>query len=343
MGKNFPRITNLKETPECFEATIALIEKSFKYEAPFTFKEDFAPLIDVSNHHNCFILIDEDKNVLAHIGAREKSIKIEQQEFMICILGGIAVDENHRGEGHFSTLMQDVLAEKRSDTTFFLLWSDQEQLYGKFGFYLCGDQYELPLDENKKNEFLSSKYKDLSTEEKKQVQTLYNTSFAKEYLTLERNENDWKLIEKIVSANIFLKKNSNTITDYFFKDKGADLTGIIYEYASSSNLKTCAEAATAYGRVWMGKPIIETENHQYQFFMAPGDLSLFSILIKDLTQSKIILQNINIMKQEAYFDFNGETLGLPVDEFLRGIFGPGSFEELDDVLKPLFLSGLDSV
>lgn len=343
MGKNFPRITTLKETPECFDSTIALIEKSFRYQAPYTFKEDFAPLLDLSNHHNCFILIDENKNVLAHIGVREKMMKIQEQEFMMCMLGGIAVDENHRGEGHFSTLLQDVLAEKRSDVTFFLLWSDNEKLYGKYGFYLCGDQFELAQDIHQKKEFIQTKYKNISLDEKKQVQELYRNSFAKEYLTLERDDHDWELIAKIVQADLYIKKSGNKITDYFFMNKGQDLTGIIYEYGSTSSIKDCIQKATAYGRVWMGKQYIETENQQFQFFMAPGDLGLFSIFIKDLTQSKIILRNINVMKQEAYFEFNEETLSLSNDEFLKGMFGPGSFEELDDVLKTVFISGIDSV
>src|SRR5690348_1673561 len=110
MGNIFP----LKEKPSCFEATIKLIEKSFDYKSPHSFKTDFAPLIDQSNHQNCFIYIDENEHVLAHIGVKERIITLGKKKFTVCLLGGIAVDEKRRGEGIFQTLLQDVLAEKRS-------------------------------------------------------------------------------------------------------------------------------------------------------------------------------------------------------------------------------------
>ena len=140
MGNIFP----LSEKPSCYEKAVKLIEKSFEYKKPFSFETDFAPLIDKSNHKNCFIYIDENENVLAHIGVKEREITLQGKTFSVCLLGGIAVDEKRRGEGLFQTLLQDVLAEKRSDTTFFLLWSNLEKLYNKFGFHLAGTQIELP-------------------------------------------------------------------------------------------------------------------------------------------------------------------------------------------------------
>ena len=57
MGNIFP----LSEKPSLFEDTLKLIEKSFHYKDPFSFKIDFAQLMDVSNHKNCFIMIDENE------------------------------------------------------------------------------------------------------------------------------------------------------------------------------------------------------------------------------------------------------------------------------------------
>jgi hypothetical protein len=48
------------------------------------------------------------------------------------------------------------------------------------------------------------------------------------------------------------------------------------------------------------------------------------------------------MKQEVYFYFNDELLALKTEEFLQGVLGPAPFEELGD-LKPIFISGLDSI
>ena len=336
MGKIYP----LSEKPSCFEATVKLIEKAFHYKKPNSFEIDFAPLIDKSNHKNCFIMLDENENVLAHIGAKDQFLTLGNKQFPVTMLGGIAVDEARRGEGHFQTLLQDVLAEKRSDTTLFLLWSDMEKLYNKFGFHLCGNQFEYSL-ERKETHFIKTKYKDLSELEQKEIQTLYKESFAKTYLTLNRKEEDWKLIEKITSADLFIKKRNGRISHYYFMNKGQDLPEIIYEYGTKEDMSAFIQEIGAYGKVWMGKPIVETESLQYQFFMTPGDLRLFTEFTLAFTDNKVSIRNINPMKQEVYFDYNEELLGLDLEEFLRGLFGPGSFEEIE--MPAIFLSGLDSI
>jgi predicted acetyltransferase len=162
VGKNFPRIISLNEEPSFYEATLKLIERSFQYKKPNSFETDFYPLINKENHQNCFIMVDENENVLAHIGVKKKFLTLKGEKFPIAMLGGIAVDEKFRGEGHFQTLMNDVLAEKRSDVTFFLLWSDMEKLYNKFGFHLCGKQVEYSQKTGPQT-FTKTKFKDLST------------------------------------------------------------------------------------------------------------------------------------------------------------------------------------
>jgi predicted N-acetyltransferase YhbS len=336
MGKIFP----LSEKPSLFKDTLKLIEKSFQYKAPNSFQIDFAPLLDVSNHKNCFIMVDENENVIAHVGAKEHFLRLNDVKYSIVLLGGIAVDESRRGEGHFQTLFQDVLAEKRSDTTFFLLWSDQEKLYNKFGFHLCGTQIEIEK-EKKISPFLKTTYSNLNEKNKLNIKELYNTSFAKTYLTIERNDSDWKLIEQMTSADLFVRRENDIIQDYYFMNKGQDLPGVIYEYGSRKDITLLVEEISSYGKVWLGRDLVLSENLQFQFFMAPGDLRLFTDFVLNLTSEKFKIRNINSMKQEVFFDFNDETLSLELPEFLRGIFGPGIFEEIE--VKPFFLSGLDSI
>lgn len=336
MGNIFP----LSEKPSCFKETLDLIEHSFGYEVPNRFEIDFAPLVDKSNHHNCFILLDENEKVIAHIGAKDRYLLIGNQKFCITMLGGIAVSESHRGEGHFQTLLQDVLAEKRDDTSFFVLWSDKEKLYKKFGFYLCGTQYEAE-GLSMPNTFIKSKYHLLSPSEKVEIQNLYRNSFAQTYLTIEREEKDWKLIEEMISVDLYYQKSSEVISDYFFMNKGQDLPNIIFEYGSRDCLDEFIKKISHLGKVWTGKPIIETDIEQFQFFLSPGDLKLFSSFVQVYTQDQILIRNISPMKQEVYFDYNGELMALDTPDFLRGLFGPGTFEELN--LPTLFISGLESI
>jgi predicted N-acetyltransferase YhbS len=139
-------ITNLKSSPPLLASTLSLIEKAFQYEKGHHFDVDFAPLMDESNHENCFVKLNTEGNVIAHIGFCKRTLGGHP----IGMLGGIAVDERYRGEGYFQELMQEIISEHRGNVAFFLLWSDQEKLYKKFGFYLCGAQIELPQTGQKK-------------------------------------------------------------------------------------------------------------------------------------------------------------------------------------------------
>ena len=342
MGKIFPQRSTLKESPSLVGETLQLIEKSFQYTAPQSFSVDFAPLMDPSNHQHCFIYRDETGKVIAHIGAKEKTLSLHGQDHVISLLGGIAVDESRRGEGVFRTLMEDVISELRSDCAFFLLWSDQEKLYKKFGFTLCGAQYEYPMTPGPSTTFEKTKYSALPATEKEQVQNLFSASFASVYLTPTRTEKDWGLLERMDSADLFVKRSNGEIGAYFFMNKGQDLPGIIYEYGSTGSLEALVQELRTIGTVWTGVPISETNTQQFQFMLSPADRKLFAAFVRDYTREKFLLRDINLIKGEAFFDFNDETLSLEIPEFLRGVLGPGTFEELEE-LTPLFLSGIDSI
>jgi predicted N-acetyltransferase YhbS len=329
-------ITTLKAAPQLYSATLSLIEKSFHYQKPQSFAQDFAPLIDESNWHNCFIKIENEK-VLAHIGICERNFLTVP----VAMLGGIAVDEARRGEGFFQELMQDVIAEKRSDVACFILWSDQEKLYKKFGFHLCGSQYEISQSSGSES-YTKTKLAALNETQLKEVDKLYQMSFQSFYVSPQRNLEDWKLLTKISSADLFIKTTNSVITSYFFMNKGQDLQDVIYEYGSRGSLAELMTEIRPYGKVWTGAPTQDESEAQYQFFMAPADPRLFANLVGNYTKNQMKIEDINPMKQEVYFHFQDELLGLETEEFLRGVFGPGPFEELGD-LKPIFISGLVSI
>jgi predicted N-acetyltransferase YhbS len=341
MGKNFPQITNLGQKPHLKASALALIEKSFEYRPENSFQNDFAPLIDTANHQHCYILIDETEQVLAHLGVKERQLRVGESHHTVCFLGGIAVAPEHRGQGLLQLMMQEVLSEHQQDVSAFFLWSNLDKLYAKYGFFQCGGQYESPLTTGGL-EFEKTKFHDLAANDQQAVQSLYEKSFASFYSTCIRTEADWQQIKKITSADLFIRREDAHICDYFFMNKGQDLPGIIYEYGSSKLDTDFLRGLGSFGKVWSGRPIDETQSAYYQFLLAPGSRQLFGELVKDLTQGRVQLREINRMKQEAYFEFNDELLALPLSEFLSGIFGPTPFEELDD-LRTIFISGLDSI
>jgi predicted N-acetyltransferase YhbS len=331
------KISNLKTVPHLYPATLKLIEESFHYQTDFSFAVDFAPLTTTGNWENCWIIHDEDR-VFAHIGVCKRKL----HSIPIAMMGGIAVAKEHRGKGYFQKLIQDVLAEYLNDVACFILWSDQEKLYQKYGFHLCGTQMELS-QQNEIKGFECTRYSQLLPREQQQIKNLYQTSFQETYYTLERNDSDWDNIKDITSAQLFLQRKNGDITGYFFKDKGQDLTQIIYEYGSHEPLSTFLPQIASYGKVWGACKLELNQQQHYQFAMACADIKLFTLLITKLTAGKFIIKDVNIIKQEVYFFYNEELLALEMEEFLRGVIGPGRFEELGEDIKPLFISGLDSI
>lgn len=325
-------VTTLKASPLLIKKTLALIEKSFHYEKHNSFSIDFAPLVDESNHHNCFVLTDESGEVAAHIGVSERKLG----GHTIALLGGIAVDESKRGQGLFQELITEVMSEKISDVAFFLLWSDKETLYKKFGFHLAGPQYETQKSSAVSAMLDKTTYAKLTANERKQLQTLYKEKFLKENYSLERTEADWNLVAKITSADLYVLRKDKEIVAYCFMNKGQDLKDVVYEYVGPS------DHFRSLGNLWTGQPLEDESEGQYQFMLCPGDQRHFSSFIADYTHNQIRPRAVNAVKQEIYFDFGEDTLVLETEEFLRGVLGPGQFEELGN-LPPIFISGLDSI
>ena len=111
-------ITNLKDSPDLVNKALHLIEESFEYQAPNSFLKDFAPLLAEENLHNCYVILGENQEIIAHIGSKTRQILINGNSFNITMLGGIAVSEEHRGSGFFQKLFTKVISDKKDETTF---------------------------------------------------------------------------------------------------------------------------------------------------------------------------------------------------------------------------------
>lgn len=344
MGKNFPQVISLQERPQLVEATLQLIEASFNYSSEFKFQTDFAPLMDPSNHHNCYILINQQEQVMAHLGVKTRKMMIGHNAHTICLLGGIAVAPAERGQGHLQKLMQEVLSDHKEEAALFILWSDLEKLYRKFGFHQCGGQYEISGLSQQQN-FQRTKLYLLELQDQATIKQLYEQSFSKLYTTCWRDETDWQNLLQVTSADLFIERSGTDIVAYFFMNKGQDLSNIIYEYGftAGSDIAAKLKEISSYGKVWMAHAFIPTETAFYQFMLTPASTRLFTSLVSDLTGGRIKILEVNQIKQEVFFYFNDELLSLSIEDFLTGVWGPGPFEELDQDLKTMFISGLDSI
>lgn len=329
-------IKTLKELPHKREETIRLIESAFDYSSCNSFAVDFYPLLDKKNATNNYLLLAEDE-VIGHIGILYKTLKLEEKNFSIPMIGGIALASSHRGSGKFKLFFNEVLSSL-SESAFTLLWSDKIELYESFGFHPCLEQFEYTGSTELDNPaFIKMKLAQLNDNEIQQLSELYNQSPELRY---SRSLNDWRQLKEITSSDIYVKKIGDLICNYFFMNKGEDLTDVIYEYGSIDDI----EEISTYGILWSPWSFeVENEEHKtvlYAALLKVVDMENFKSFISLYCNDIIRLEGIE--SGEVSFIFESKKMKLSIKDFLCGVFGPNRFSELD-ALKKISISGLDSI
>tara|TARA_B100001971_G_scaffold213155_1_gene245455 strand:+ start:33196 stop:34161 length:966 start_codon:yes stop_codon:yes gene_type:complete len=319
------KVTTLSTEPAKFTDTLSLIEKEFGYSSEFSFKTDFAPLMQESNFHNLYILLDNDE-VVGHTGLLLKEIEIGNTSYTIGLIGGVVIKSTHQGKG-YSKLLLDKVCENK-DISFYLLWSDKTDYYKKFNFYPCIQQFQYE-QANCQSEYERS---ELTDEIISELQVLYNNG---QEIRFERTPEDWQNIKKITSTDLYLKKENGKAINYFFINKGQDLQTIIHEYHRPE------KEMLNFGYLWTPTLLNGlAPTHQYAALLRVNNIVSFKQFIKSITNNSIEVENMDNF--EVAFKFNNQTFKQNIDEFLTGVFGPSRFEELEG-LPYLYISGLDSI
>jgi predicted acetyltransferase len=233
-------ITTLSENPEYFEETIALIEREFHYDGVNHFEIDFAPLMNPLNFENCFLLIDEVNNcVAAHLAVCERVAIKNKVETPIAIIGGIVTDKKYRGLKLFKKLMDHALSEFSSRVSLFILWSEIENLYEKFGFARTGGLIETGKSvfnlADRPAGYEKTSFDQLSSNDFEQIIALYQDFNQKYFFTLTRSDKDWSIIKEMKSIDVYIKRDlQGKVVKYFCVNKGRDLTSIIHEVSAKN-------------------------------------------------------------------------------------------------------------
>lgn len=340
---NFKQIS-LDQKPQLIDQLIKKIEHEFDYPEGEQFKIDFAPLLAPNNFNHLHLLIDDQENIIAHVGALPKLLGNERINFPVLFLGGIFVDYKYRGEGHLSNLLNHVINKYEGKVTLFLLWSDQSELYRKFNFYEFGGQIQTGFDPQIDSSiFTRSSFTDLSNEEKGELEALYNEHY-KHFTTVLRDNASWHDIFSISSTNLYLWKKENRIIAYLCQNKGADLKNVIVEFAVKENYRQEFLDLIWDNTLWTSdyKPSNPMFNKLlYLSFLRVGHLPSFADFVLRYTNKEIILQEIH--KDEVTFEFRGNIYHLAMQDFITGVWGPNRLEEFEHYPYPFYISGLDSI
>lgn len=325
-------ITNLADSPQYKNKTLKLIEESFQYSSSFRFDVDFYPLFNEDNFENCHILIENDE-VIGHIGCLQKDIELLSTH-KVNMFGGIAIKDEYRGKGKFSSLFSHVL-NLYSDACLSFLWSEKLSLYERFHFYPCVNLiHYLKNEKNISSDWIETELKNLTPDELKQVKDLYSAS---DEVRLLRTDVDWSQLAQITSTRLFIKKDSDKIHNYFFIDKGQDLTEIVHEYGVINDLDL--SEMISIGNVW--SPYISEKKflcrELFGSVVKIENTDAFKNFLSEFAGAEFLKQT----DQEVTIKLDEEEFTLKIKDFLPGLFGPGKFAEFDT--PDLFISGLDSI
>ncbi len=342
-------IATLKEAPAKFDETIRLIEKVFSYTKENSFIVDFAPVANKNNFDNSLIATFEGK-VIAHVSLIRRNLRVGKIDIPVALIGGVAVEQDFQNKGIAKQLINRLISENTTHVSLFFLWSNLIEFYLKFKFYPCIGMAESIASPENLNEILADEkfdqtlYKDLNAQDKEKIKTLYNDTLLRKYSSLSRSNDDWKTIEKITSANLFIYRNKKDIEAYFFINKGQDLTNIIHEFGYQSNTKNKMQKLFNNSTVWVPeheKELLNERQVKYLGLARIGNTKLFQKHIEAVSKNTINCEEID--HDAVDFNFANKSYMVTTAEFLTYVFGPSPLLEFQDFEHPIYISGLDSI
>ncbi|MCY4524799.1 MAG: hypothetical protein OXB84_08675, partial [Halobacteriovoraceae bacterium] len=163
--------------------------------------------------------------------------------------------------------------------------------------------------------------------------------------TFSRDESTWKLIKKIDSINLYLKKNDKKrIVSYFCVGKGQDLNNIIHELAYEPKYENVIDQLLPF-KLWLSQKKFNKGSSSsllnYIALFKIGHHDYFKELVIYWSKGRVVIKNIS--EQDILFLYDNNEYKISPKDFLTDLFGYPPIKEFEKFGKPLYLSGIDSV
>jgi len=315
-------VHTLSDKPEKIEECLELITHSFNYPDDYSYKEDFALLVDQSNHGNCYF-IEQEGVVVATLFTLPRQLLYKDLQLPVLFLGGISVKDENRGGGLFRSLLETV-SLLNSNFALFLLWSDLSSLYEKFSFHEFG-----LIEEVRTNPSQTLKPGNKANEN--QLRALYN-DLSEDFLIPQRSSKEWQLLLSSPSIEFLQDETGSS----YFVGKGFDLQGICHELHLMN--EECSPQAQKY---WNYSPEDKAENLRYMGFLRLGNLETLSEFIESTSKGR--LKIVEKIESLIRVEFDGEIFELSDKDFIQGLWGPGKVTEWLSLVPPIRIMGFDSI
>ncbi|POB13050.1 GNAT family N-acetyltransferase [Halobacteriovorax sp. DA5] len=330
--------TTLEQYSHLKNALNKEIEKAFHYKDENSFNTDFYQLMKESNHHNCHLLLDDNENIVAHIGVRPVTLHYKGHELKTLLLGGIVTKEEFQGQGHFKELYNHIKSIYKDNYSLVILWSDNMSVYKKLGytqFGLTAVIGDTPVTEEK---IRQRGYWPINIQEidKENLEKKYNKSY-KDTISIQRSLKEWNDIKQISSMKTFTNDNG----DYLFFEKGQDLKGIIHECSFSNNRQ---ELEKFKGLQLLNPTPLDEES--FFIHLAWGKIintCEFSNFLKAITKNAVSISDFKPDLDKVTLTINEESFLFNKEELLPLLFGPEQAIELQELIPQIYITGADSI
>lgn len=337
---------------ELFHQYLKVVEVGFGYHFPHCYRDDFGLLVGPHNHTQCFGQWEQDAagdwQCCATMAVIERQIHLQGSTRTVLCIGAVATRPDYRGQGLFAELMEHVIDEYAQRVEAFILWSDKEAMYHKFGFVPCFDQCLIPIKQLQyasllKEKVLSAKIKKMrrqvmpmnlvSLADQKVIEQIFgDSSFGLHAHTSNgfvRQSLHWSVAWQMSSVKIHLCYGAEgKPIAYALEGKGFDLQGVIHEWGVAEqdhHLSSFEWLSGLEGDLNLLTPIAGIESFVHQ-------QECHSNLLLQGIRSKNLLIKISSSYQPMVID--------------KKTMEPSAHLQLDhavQTLKSFFCSGLDSI
>ena len=141
MAEIFERM-NKSDLDECLN----VLAKAFKKDDPNAFKTMFPRLFQPTDEsmqaHHC---IRADGKIVGIAASYPLELTYGEHSILVCGSGNIAVDENCRGKGYMSSLLNLTAEKDKQDGFAFSYFHGNEARYRRFGYHKCGVQCSFDI------------------------------------------------------------------------------------------------------------------------------------------------------------------------------------------------------
>lgn len=223
-----PRSPQEAELPR----VLKFLSQTLRAQATWSIAAEYPTALTPQNIHNIRIISEGDR-VLSHAVLKPLIVKSPYVMFKVGAIGSVVTDENHRGRGLSTKIIQDCLksaSEQQCDIA--ILWTDQFDFYRKMNFELAGSEVSFVIEENFEANAAGLKMMSDNKVSPDSIHRLYSTHTVSSVRTIEET----RKFMQIPQTKVYTAWEANgQLAAYAIEGKGVDLGGYIHEWGGQTS------------------------------------------------------------------------------------------------------------